>query len=81
MLALTLVLIVALVGVCAWLQKEPKAHNYRNGSEVHDIETWRKRGMEITKDKNTKSAMKYANETQLLGLLYIAYGWDLTKCK
>lgn len=57
----------------------PKLYTYKN--ETHDIETWRKRGMELLKDKGQKSRLKYCETAQVVGLLYIFLGWDLIRCK
>ena len=68
----------------AYAKHEPKEEAptiYANGWEKHDLETWRKRGMDNTKDRNTKGLIKYAEGDKLLGVLYMIYGWDLTKCE
>ena len=61
--------------------KRTKPNYYSYKWETHDLETWRKRGIDSTKDKETKSILKNAELTQVVGLLYIIYGWDLTPCK
>lgn len=62
-------------------ETQESATLYTWGIETHDLETWRKRAMDNTKDKNTKSILKYSDKAQLLGLMYILYGWDLMPCK
>ncbi len=61
--------------------KEEKQDIYAMGWEKHDLETWRLRGVESTKDRNTKSILRHCDQSELVGLLYIMYGWNLTLCK
>ena len=76
-----------IVGICLFIivlretLREPPKELYKYNMETHDLETWRKRGMDMTTDKNTKSILKRANNEQLLAMLYLFYNWDLVKCK
>lgn len=63
------------------MAKRPELYKDVNGWETNTLENWRKRGADMAKDKETKSIIKNANTTQLLGILFIVYGWDLVKCK
>ena len=54
---------------------------YALGAERHDLETWRLRGIESTKDRNTKSILRHCEQSEIVGLLFLAYGWELTPCK
>ena len=84
--ALSVVVFIVSVGVGLLVKydnrtKTEQTELYKMGYETHDLNTWRKRGMETVKSKDAKSQLKYANNEDLIGLLYIFNGWDLIKCK
>lgn len=79
-----------IIGICIYIivlrdiirnRTEPELEYYKWNMETHDLETWRKRGMDMTTDKNIKSILKRANNEQLLAMLYLFYNWDLVKCE
>lgn len=80
---------LVIIGICIYIivlrdtlrnRTEPEQEFYKYNMETHDLETWRKRGIDMTTDKNTKSILKRANDEQLLAMLYLFYNWDLVKC-
>ena len=78
---------LVIIGICLFIiviretQRQPQQDLYKYNMETHDLETWRKRGLDMATNKNTKSILKRANNEQLLAMLYLFYNWDLVKCE
>lgn len=87
MKASILIPFIIIISICLYIivirdiMREPQQELYKYNMETHDLETWRKRGMDMTTNKNTKSILKRANNEQLLAMLYLFYNWDLVKCE
>lgn len=81
MIKLYIIIILATFALIAIARHEPKPVIYVNGWEKHDLETWRKRGIETAKNRNDKSILKHAQGEELIGALFIIHNWNLTKCE
>lgn len=84
MIKLYIFIILMTFALIAYAKHEPKEEPptiYANGWEKHDLETWRKRGIETAKNRNDKSILKHAQGEELIGALFIIHNWNLTKCK
>lgn len=79
---ITIIVTLILTGVAIYKHnKVEQPELYALGAEKHDLETWRLRGIESTKDRNTKSILRHCDQSEIVGLLFLAYGWNLTPCK
>lgn len=84
MIKLYIIIILVTLALIVYAKHEPKEEAptiYANGWEKHDLETWRKRGIETAKSRNDKSIIKHTDTMELIGVLYIIHGWNLTKCE
>lgn len=84
MIKIYIFIILMTFALIAYAKHEPKEEPpaiYANGWEKHDLETWRQRGIESTKNRNDKSILKHAQGEELIGALFIIHNWNLTKCE